>query len=97
MTGDVSLIDIMQYIREIGDKSKDPPHGRKSPMPDYNRHPSRLWYVVHVPFGFVSGPACHDLWEDRNPADAERHMLRGIVLGAGAWFTIGVALLVSGA
>lgn len=67
----------------------------KSDGPNGCRRPSRLWYVLHVPFGFMSGPACHVLWEDANQPEAEKHLLHGIMLSAGTWLAAGTALLIS--
>ena len=59
------------------------------------KKPSILWYLLHVPFGFASGPLCHYLWDDVNAVEAERHLGYGIMLSAGMWIAVGVTLLVS--
>ena len=80
--------------------SKPKTHKSKTPEPkigrsDIDRKPSMLWYLLHVPFGFASGPLCHYLWEDANTAEAEKHLGHGIMISAGTWIATGVTLLVS--
>ena len=76
-------------------KNKKPNNIKLKTDKPENKKPSKLWYLLHVPLGFVSGPLCHGMWEDVNEVEAVKHLGHGIMLSSGTWIAVGAALLVS--
>ena len=95
-------MSLMDYIHSDDREASKPAQEPGVPEQDTAnaagpKKPSCLWYIPHVPFGFASGPICHYMWESANESEAERHLGHGILLSAGTWIAVGVALLVSSA
>ena len=88
----------LKSVKPKADKPKT--HRPKTSKPKTStqktvKKPSILWYILHVPFGFASGPLCHYLWEDANAVEAERHLDHGIMISAGTWIAAGTTLIIS--
>ena len=59
------------------------------------RKPSAMWYILHVPLGFASGPLCHAMWESKNEKEAIKHLHHGVMVNAGMLVAVGVSMILS--